>query len=550
MAASYLSKLNPVPGFAAFTGPYKVGTVDVEIPVDDLDSPSPAPEGCDIETVQFRIFYPTAPESTGKNITWLPAPQRPNLAAYVKFLGAGPLLADAISLLPRHLHYTTIPAIKNAPLLEPNTPNQRWPTAFFSHGLGGNRNAYSQITGQLASHGVVVICPEHRDGSAAATFVRLPTEQHRYFMRDRRREIPYKRIPHDPTEEVREARSAQLRIRLWELGLIHDAVLRIDQGTAMTNLNTSTPSLDQFVRGLDIHEPGSIIFGGHSFGATTTVQFLKSVYYAGSPAVSEMKEPLFSPPRDSAICAQITPKTITILLDMWCFPLTAKATSPLFNLPLPVFADQSSATGGNGLLAIESEAFTKWKEHFHVMARVISPDPTAPVVEARAFQRPSGIKLQEPNFFYVHNSAHLNQSDFGVLFPWLTKKVFGSAEPERVLRLNMRAILQLLRVNNVPIGRTSSVDLVDGAPETKMAEGDGPDDGIHDDKAIFDRSGNSGVEAWSWIDIIGMGDEAAGSGNTEDQKVAAEAQEPAIGAEMEPQVSEGEAVKTVVATSA
>lgn len=202
------------------------------------------------------------------------------------------------------------------------------------------------------------------------------------------------------------------------------------------------------------------------------------------------------------------------------------------------------------MLAIESEAFTKWKEHFHVMARVISPDPSAPVVEARAFQRPSGIKLQEPNFFYVHNSAHLNQSDFGVLFPWLTKKVFGSAEPERVLRLNMRAILQVLRVNNVPIGRTSSVDLVDGAPETKMAEGDGLDDGIHDDKAIFDRSGNGGVEAWSWIDIIGMGDEAAGSGNTEDQKVAAEAQEPAIGAEMEPQVSEGEAVKTVVATSA
>lgn len=550
MAASYLAKLNPVPGFAAFSGPYKVGTVDVEIPVDELDSPAPAPDGTDIETVQYRIFYPTTADSTGKNITWLPAPQRPNLAAYVKFLGAGPLLADAISLLPRHLHYTTIPAIKNAPILERNTPDKRWPTAFFSHGLGGNRNAYSQITAQLASHGVVVICPEHRDGSAAATFVRLPNEQHRYFMRDRRREIPYKRIPHDPTEEVREARSAQLRIRLWELGLIHDAVTRMDTGSPFTNLNTSTPSLDQFVGRLKVHEPGSIIFGGHSFGATTTVQFLKSVYYAGSPAVAAMKKPLYTPSKDSAICAQVTPKTITILLDMWCFPLLAEASSALFDLPLPVYADTSSAPGGNGLLAVESDAFVKWKEHFHVTARVLSPDPAAPVVEARAFERPSGIKLQEPNFYYVHNSAHLNQSDFGVLFPWLTKKIFGSADPERVLRLNMRAILQTLRVNNVPIGRTSYGDLVDGAPETKILDGVDAVDGVQDDKAIFDRSGNSGVEAWSWVDIVGMGDEASASGNADDEKAAAEAQEPEMAAEMEPQVSEGEAIKTVVSTAA
>jgi platelet-activating factor acetylhydrolase len=97
MAASYLSKLNPVPGFAEYSGPYKVGTVDVEIPVSELDSPAPAPEGCDIETVQFRIFYPAQPESKGKKITWLPAPQRHHLSAYIKFLGVGPLVAEAAS---------------------------------------------------------------------------------------------------------------------------------------------------------------------------------------------------------------------------------------------------------------------------------------------------------------------------------------------------------------------------------------------------------------------------------------------------------------------
>jgi platelet-activating factor acetylhydrolase len=86
-----------VPAFAEYTGPYKVGTVDVEIPVDELDSPAPAPEGTNIETVQFRIFYPAHPESKGKKITWLPAPQRHTLSAYVQFLGAGPLLAEAVS---------------------------------------------------------------------------------------------------------------------------------------------------------------------------------------------------------------------------------------------------------------------------------------------------------------------------------------------------------------------------------------------------------------------------------------------------------------------
>lgn len=97
MAASYLSKLNPVPVFPEFSGPYQVGTVDVEIPIDELESPAPAPKGTNIETVQFRIFYPIQPDTKGKKITWLPAPQRHHMAGYVKFLGAGPLLADAVS---------------------------------------------------------------------------------------------------------------------------------------------------------------------------------------------------------------------------------------------------------------------------------------------------------------------------------------------------------------------------------------------------------------------------------------------------------------------
>ncbi|CRK24416.1 hypothetical protein BN1723_013299 [Verticillium longisporum] len=516
--SAYLSQLNPVPTFPDYTGPYKVGTVDVEIPVTELESPSPAPESAaDIYTVSCRIYYPAAPDSTGKPISWLPSPQRHHVSAYTQFVGIKPLLADFVSFLPRHLHYTTIPALKNADLLEPNTsngrwptmifshglggnrntflprhlhyttipalknadllepntPNGRWPTMIFSHGLGGNRNTYSVVAGSLASHGIVVVCPEHRDGSAVASFVRIPQAQDSYFIRNTRRVVPYIRLPHDNTPEISTAREDQLRIRLWELGLAHAAILAIDRAQPLKNLNKSTPSLDFFAKKLHVHEPGSIIFAGHSFGSASIVQLLKSTYYAGSPALAKMERPLFTPAPDSELSKQITEKNVTMLLDMWCFPLLAPNSAPLFDLPLPAYANVPSAPGGKALLAVESDAFYKWTEHLHVTARVLSPDPSQKVITADLYQRNNGISLPEPNFFYVEKSAHLSQSDFGILFPWLTKRIFNSVEPERALRVNLRAQLQVLRANGVPVARTWVGDLVDGVGADKDDSGSG-----------------------------------------------------------------------------
>ena len=93
-----LSRLNPVPTFPEYTGPHKVGTVDFEIAVSELCQPFPTPEeAAAIDTIQFRVFYPATPESRGKTITWLPAPQRLHVSAYAQFLGAGSMLASALS---------------------------------------------------------------------------------------------------------------------------------------------------------------------------------------------------------------------------------------------------------------------------------------------------------------------------------------------------------------------------------------------------------------------------------------------------------------------
>lgn len=409
----------------------------------------------------------------------------------------------------------------------------------FSHGLGGGRNSYSYIAGSLASHGVVVICPEHRDGSAVVTYMRLQDQMDRFFTSRTRRAIPYNRIRHEVCPEVYEAREDQLRIRLWELGLIHEAILAMDNDQTFVNLNLSTPSLKQFANALNVQKPGSIIFAGHSFGAATMFQLLKCTYYAEVPEVAAMEKPLFTPARDSNLRKQVTEKSVTMLLDMWCLPLLAPNSAPLFNLPLPVFADVPTAPGGTALLAVESQAFYNWSEQLHLKARILSPDPTVSVVSPETFERPSGIKLPEPNFFYVVNSAHLNQSDFGVLFPMLTKKVFDAQQPERALRLNLRAQLQLLRNNGIPVARTYTGDLIDGAHTdkldtlTKVDSHPALDDGIIDDKAIFDRSGNNAVDHWKWVDIIGLGDaDEATTGKSTIQQV--EEGEEAIKGELEP----------------
>ncbi|KAE8449661.1 hypothetical protein EG329_007991 [Mollisiaceae sp. DMI_Dod_QoI] len=514
---SYLSRLSPVPAFPEYTGPHKVGTVDIELPAAELDSPAPSPDET-ISTVQYRVFYPCEPDSKGRTVNWLPAPQREHVSAYTRFLGAGSMLAEFISFFPRHLHSIAIPVRKNAEILKPTTANGRWPVMIFSHGLGGNRNAYSYLVGSIASHGVIVIAPEHRDGSAPISYIRdVPSNNslsEKSSARKAKRTVDYTRYSHTPSPEVEAGRNAQLKIRLWELGLIHNSILKLDLGEQLNNLNTSSTSLESFKNVMDVHSPGKITFAGHSFGAATVVQFIKSVYYSpqNHTAPSEY-EVLFSPSSRSPLLSQITPQTPLILLDIWCLPLRASSTRWLWDLPLPCYAP--SGPGGSALLAVESQAFYNWRVHLKATKRLLSPDPSS---SNYGFSTEESKKWSEPNFFYAASSAHLSQSDFGLLFPRLTKHVFGSQEPEWVMKLNVRAVLQLIRSNGIQIGKTCAQDMeLEGKRGVETS----------DDTRIFAREEE--VRGWNWIstdvdDLRDVDDEAETKGDVERTKVKEPAQ--------------------------
>lgn len=308
----------------------------------------------------------------------------------------------------------------------------------FSHGLGGSRNAYSHITGSLASHGMVVVAAEHRDGSAPISFIRS-TDRSSPEM------VDYVSLPHRTSPEVEEKRNEQLKIRLWELGLIHDALLKIADGKGLTNVATDAPhdiaDRHRFASLLDLHTPGKISWCGHSFGAATVVQFIKSVYYP-APRDSREYEALYTPLADSTISKQITPSSPVALLDLWALPLQLQNSSWLLDKPMPAY----QSADGSPPLAVLSEAFFKWTSNLRDTKNALSP----PAKER--------TKLT-PLIFYPTSSAHLSQSDFGPLFPWLTKKVFKAENPGRTLRLSVRAILENLRRSGVKVADTSDVDM-------------------------------------------------------------------------------------------
>jgi platelet-activating factor acetylhydrolase len=373
----------------------------------------------------------------------------------------------------------------------------------FSHGIGGSKNTYSYLLGSLASHGMVVFAPEHRDGSGPISMIRSPENSNKNGRRHTvAASVEYEHIEHVMGPEVLRKRHKQIRTRCWELGLLYDALLGLDKGEKKIAAKENSDFNPCFTSSLDIHRPGCISWAGHSFGAATMVQFVKSVFWQVSenPGGDHSSESYFQdyelpykPLMRTELIQQITPKSPMILLDLWTLPLRGEKVRWLWEKPLPCYLaeeeKQEQAPSFN-VLAILSSAFFNWETNLKATKHILShhhstgtnPEPDKDNKKAKAI-------IRTPRLFYPLKSAHLSQSDIGVLFPWVMKRWLRAEESERIMELNMRAILQMLRGNGVGVAASTA-----GGEEVD-SEGDG------NDGRIFDRE--LPVRGWVEVDIEG-----------------------------------------------
>jgi hypothetical protein len=107
-----------------------------------------------------------------------------------------------------HMPFFSIFATHEAPLAGPEAC-ARVPVIVFSHGLGGSMTCYSSLATELASHGYLVVCIEHNDGTAACTMLPgLPPRMYEFY-----------KGPAN-SEEERTFRQRRLRRRMQELHLV------------------------------------------------------------------------------------------------------------------------------------------------------------------------------------------------------------------------------------------------------------------------------------------------------------------------------------------
>lgn len=533
-----LSYLNPLPSLPNYRGPHKVGTSEFEIPISEIQSASTVPDER-ITTIKFRLYYPTVPEATSKeSVYWLPSPQKQWNEAYASFMGASDRYSSIMTSMLNLWNYAKLPVVKDAPLL-PSTSSLGHSVCFFSHGLGGNFNTYSSVVGSLASCGVVCVAPEHRDGSAPTSFIKNSRGEVE-------RSIPYQKHSHTPNIQVLNARNAQLRVRLWELELTYAAIKAMNEGKQFTNYAENSSQTQARLKCQLNMLPGQVTWAGHSFGAATVTQFVKSVYYheylprTSNAVTSKGKSesdgseerwddsPLYKASADSDLVQQITSESPVALLDCWTMPLRGDTTKWLWERPMPCYERKtpSSQSAKPNTVAVMSAEFYKWTDLLNRTRALLSESPVDAV---EAFERqkkrreseaptakhdktrasnpipelskqhqdatiapasttsaessretsPSGSGAQsetgsaqssstslvpsepeivkpesnlEPRLYHVPQSAHLSQSDFGVLFPNLTKYVMKAVEPEKTLELNVRAILAVMRGVGLPVG--------------------------------------------------------------------------------------------------
>jgi platelet-activating factor acetylhydrolase len=288
------------------TGPYAVGTVDIEVPVSPPRTIHPArfkgtnEKAFELQTVLFTLYYPAsyaaATSSHAMRHTWIPEPLSLRARGYAKAAHIGNRFTDklftaAINAIAGDI---TIPAAVDVPLSGHAVPTSQdknagekervitdddgpvggYPIIIFSHGTTAARTDYSHYAGELAARGHVVVMLEHRDGSSPGSIIRQhgAANQTRLIFDVSEVETP----DHKQSLTVEEFHQAQLNFRQAEIEAAVRVLKAINAGDGASILHQNPyregHDLPNWTSRLNTH---AMIIAGHSYGATGALQALR-----------------------------------------------------------------------------------------------------------------------------------------------------------------------------------------------------------------------------------------------------------------------------------
>ncbi|KAK3669585.1 hypothetical protein LTR78_010523 [Recurvomyces mirabilis] len=278
----------------AYTGPYKVGTIDIEAPVEKrnisearfANGGKPAFE---LETVLFSLYYPANKDARSHrpHHHWISRPVGLHAEGYARFAHINNFFTNNLFTfsLWTLAGSTTIPAEVDVPLngtikgyrnYDKEHPLDdyglpRHPVIVFSHGMASSRTSYTQYCAELASRGFVVAAIEHRDGSGPGSVIMSEGKvKHRFHINADQL---------DPSPETADFKVMQLAYRQAEIEETVRVLRQLNEGIG-GDFYRSNPREE----GKDLAEwrgrliVDSMVISGHSYGATGALQAL-----AGGP---------------------------------------------------------------------------------------------------------------------------------------------------------------------------------------------------------------------------------------------------------------------------
>ncbi|CAG9830687.1 unnamed protein product [Diabrotica balteata] len=346
------------------SGPYTPGCSDVMV-------------GYGKNGIYLRLYYPTsspktAEKTSNQRFLWFPTDD-------TELMGLAKVLKIPYYILKFVIWWNVNPTV---PVLygQKVRTEEDMKCIILSHGLGGSRYIYSKICYDLASHGFLVACIEHRDKSSSCTYY---YESQDNAEKDLKTYVDFEHIPLGGSH-LRE-RQQQIQHRMAECLRAINFIVQLNSGIVPKNVLDSVPNtrnnqfrLEYLVGKIDVN---NLVMMGHSFGAATAL-----TTFSKSPHLKQC-----------------------IVLDPWMFPIKDD--------------DLHDKIFGKPVLFINTETF-HIATNVNAMAKFMTNQ-----------------KLQ---MYTIRQTTHENQTDSVLVAGYWLNLFMKKLDPHEALKINNALIFMFL----------------------------------------------------------------------------------------------------------